>query len=116
MTVAAFKVVGAPCIPIAGFGEAEQPVEMLLIMGVRCRGHDRRSLGKPPGGDRLRVDGIARPRRRLRRRRFGTPGLLGGRRIALLVVRPDVGFPEHAGAAAWIFRAPMIGVEAGYKP
>ena len=40
-----------------------------------------------------------RPRRLLRRRRCGTPGLRGGPRIALRIVSPDVGFPEHAGAA-----------------
>src|SRR5580700_8302454 len=88
---------------------------MLLVMGVRCRGHDRRLLGKPPGGDRLRVDGISRPRRLLWRRRFGTLGLRGGPRIALRVVSPDVGFPEHAGAAAGIFCAPIIGIEAAYN-
>jgi hypothetical protein len=83
---------------------------MLLVMGVRCRGHDRRSLGKPPGGDRLRVDGISRPRGLLRRRRLGTLGLVGGHRIAFRVVSPDVGCPEHTGAAAGIFGAPMIGI------
>jgi hypothetical protein len=36
-----------------------------------------------------RVDGISRPRRLLRRRRFGTPGLRGGPRIALRVVSLD---------------------------
>src|SRR5271155_454156 len=39
-------------------------------------------------------------------------GLLSGGRIALRVVGPDVGFPEHAGAAAGIFGALMIGIEA----
>src|SRR5438270_10779269 len=50
-----------------------------------------------------------------RRRRFGTRALLSGRRIGLRVVGPDVAFPEHAGAAAGIFGAPMIGIEAGYN-
>jgi hypothetical protein len=70
--------------------------------------HPVPSITKPPSGDHLGIYGISRPRRRLRRRRFGTPGLLGVRRIVLRVVGPDVGFPGHAGAAAGIFDAPMI--------
>ena len=36
IAVAAFDLVVAHPILVAGFGEAEQPVEMLLVMGVRC--------------------------------------------------------------------------------
>jgi hypothetical protein len=56
-----------------------------------------------------------RPRRVLRRRRFGTPGLLSNVRIALRVVSPNIGLSEHAGAAAGIFCAPKIRIEAAYN-
>jgi hypothetical protein len=36
IAVAAFDLVVAHPIPVAGFGEAEQPIEMLLVMGIRC--------------------------------------------------------------------------------
>jgi hypothetical protein len=44
-------------IPIAGFGEAEQLVEVLLVMLVGRRGDDRRRVGKPTGGDCLGGNG-----------------------------------------------------------
>ena len=85
-------------------------VEALRVIGAAMA--EAGVVGESPGGDRRGVDRISRPRCLSRRRRFGAPGLPGGRRIALRVVSPDIGFPKHTGAAAEIFSAPMIGIEA----
>src|SRR5438874_7331463 len=117
-----FRIAGAAAYlivaqrsPIAGGGKLVQLVEALLVVRFRRRGHDRRPLGEPPGGNRLGIYGISRPRRVLRRRRFSTPGLLSDVRIALRVVSPNIGLPEHAGAAVGIFGAPKIRIEAAYN-